>query len=392
MTDDFDASLRRRLESLASAVPVAPPGDITAVVRQPVRARSTSRLALAGLLPVVAVVAIGAVLASVLKIGPGPGDSSAGSTDAPNGPIEATTRAGDFELMIRSAKARYAVDEPIDVKASLVYLGSGSVQIAHGQGARGTAVGFGIEEPVFGDLRLAPVVAESCERSTLEGGIPLEVPFAKAGGWSGDDPRAGEYQAWFQDPVLRLPAGVWHIYAVAGFSIETCRPDPIQMRVDLTIEVDRQATADLPAPLPSDQSEIDLMTAPERAKGCRLQFNEGRLVRHLATGLGIIDSSGNIVGVVWPFGYTARQDDGVATLIASDGRVVAREGEVYGFSGPGPGVDGFIHACDDVVVEPAPGSGIDPSWTQIELLTASPPNASGLCASPPSWAASWRQI
>ena len=35
MTDDFDVSLRRRLESLASAVPVAQPGEVTAVVRQP---------------------------------------------------------------------------------------------------------------------------------------------------------------------------------------------------------------------------------------------------------------------------------------------------------------------------------------------------------------------
>lgn len=358
MTDDFDVTLRRRLEGLAATVPVDQPGGVTAVVRQPVRARSTDWLALAGILPVLAVVVIGAVVASVLKIGPGPGDSSGRSAAAADGPIEATTRSGDFELTIRSAKARFAVGEPIEISASLAYLGSGSVQIAHGQGAGGTAVGFGVEEPVLGDLRLAPTVAESCERSTLEVGIPLQVPFAKAGGWSGDDPRADEYRAWFQDPVLRLSAGVWRVYAVAGFSIDTCSPDPIEMRVDLTIEVEERASVETPEPLPSEATGIDLLTAPEPSKGCRTQYNEGRLVRDLVTGLGIF-ADRFATGVVWPFGYAAREEDGVVVLFGADDREVAREGEVVGFSGPGPGIDGLIYACDDAREVPVAASSDD---------------------------------
>ena len=364
MTDDFDVSLRRRLELLASAVPVAPPDGVAAVDPRPVRATSTGRLALAGLLPVLAVVVIGAVIATGLKLGPGPGDSSAGATDAANGPIETATRSGDFRLTICSAKARYAIDEPIEIGASLVYLGSGSVQIAHGQGAGGTAVGFGIEEAVLGDLRLAPTVAESCERSTLEGGIPLQVPFAKAGGWSGNDPRADEYRAWFQDPVLRLPAGVWHVYSVAGFSIETCSPDPIEMRVGLTIEVVEQAAAE--TPLPSGATGINLLTAPELEKGCRTQYNEGRLVRDPVTGLGVF-ADRFATGVVWPFGYTARDEAGVAVLVAPAGQVVAREGQVVGFSGPGPGNDGFIHACNDVRVIDADPTG-DPAPSALQTV------------------------
>lgn len=366
MTDDLDVSLRRRLESLAQAVPVAPTRGVAPVVRQPVRARSSSRLALAGVLPVLAVVVIGAVVAGVLKVGPGPGDSSAGSTNVANGPIEATTRSGDFELTIRSAKARYAIDEPIDIKALLAYLGSGSVQIAHGQGAGGTAVGFGVEEPIFGGLRLTPVVAESCERSTLEGGTPLEVPFAKAGGWSGDDPRADEYRAYFQDPVLRLPAGVWHVYAVAGFSIETCSPDPIELRVDLTIEVVERAAAETPEPHPSGATGISLVTAVEPEKGCWTQYQEGRLVRDPVTGLGI-SADRFASGVVWPFGYTARDEAGVAVLVGPDGQAVAREGQPVAFSGPGPGEDGLIHACGDVRVVETDRTD-DPSVAAIHVV------------------------
>jgi hypothetical protein len=385
MTDDFDVSVRRRLELLAASVPVGEPGEVTAVVGHPVRSRSTSQLALAGLFPALAVVAIGAILASVLTIGPRPGDSSAGSSDALNGPIQATTRSGDFELTIRSAKARYAIDEPIDITASLVYLGSDSVQIAHGQGAGGTAVAFGVEEPVLGDLRLSPVVPESCERSILDGGVPLEVAFAKGGGWSGDDPRADEYRAWFEDPELRLAASTWHVYAVANFSLGECGPDPIEMRVDLAIEVE---SPDRATPTPTDapsrlQSEapanppfgpIELRTQSDPTNGCPLQFHEGLLVRDAATGLGIL-VDGTTYGVVWPFGYTAREEAG-AVLVDAEGKNVARELEVVGFSGPGPAADGFIYACDDVRVitdvppatDPANVSAIDDDGTlRLEL-------------------------
>ena len=530
MTDDFDVSLRRRLESLASAVPVAQPGEVTAVARQPVRARSTSRLALAGLLPVLAVVVIGGIVAGVLKVGPGPGDSSAGSTDAANGPIESTTRTGDFELTIRSAKARYAVDELIEIEGALTYTGpNASVEMIHALGASGTPIGFGIDEPVVGEHRLAPLWETACVRSTLASGQPLLVPFGKKAEWSGfdpafrdfvldpalrltdgtwhvyavaefmlgdclpgatpdprsgpedsriemrvdlaievtgtlapingpvvatdsngdfeltltadkaqylvdepieveasltyrgdepvtiwhgygaaqspigfgieepvlgglvlhpitqeicagtilepgqpltvpfgkafrfdpDDPREDVYRAFGQDPVLALSEGTWHVYAVAGFFINTCSPDPIEMRVELTIEVTAPASVQSPAPQPSNGAAIALMTTSEPAIGCYQKYNEGHLARHPETGLGIV-IEGSDTGVVWPFGYTAEEWDGVATLYDAEGEVVGREGEVVGFPGPGPGVDGLIHACDDTL-------------TRIELLTADAP-------------------
>ena len=278
MTDDFDVSLRRRLERLAAAVPVAEAGEVTVLVRQPVRARSTSRLALAAMLPVLAVVVIGVVVANVFEVGPGPADSSAGSTDAANGPIEATTRSGVYELTIRSAKARYAVDDPIDIAASLTFVGEelpGGVQIGHALGANEGPLGFGIEEPVIGDLRLTPGTEDACARTILVPGQPLTTTFAKSAGWSGDDPRSDDYLAFVQDPVLRLGGGTWHVYAVASFSPGDCGPDPVQMRVDLTIEV---TVAEAPELRPSPQAT----PAPEptrapRTRSARDQADDGTL-------------------------------------------------------------------------------------------------------------------
>jgi hypothetical protein len=323
-----------------------------------VRARSTSRLALAGHLPVLAVVVIGAFVATVVKIGPGPGDSSAGSTDAANRPIESTTRFGDFELTIRSAKARYAVDEPIEIGASLTYTGvEQDLQIGHALGADDGPLGFGIEEPVIGDLRLTPGTRDACARTTLVPGQPLAAAFAKSAGWSGDDPRSDAYLAFVQDPVLRLGAGTWQVYAVAQFSIGDCGSDPIQMRVGLAIDVVGRAIPSKPnaTTAPASQTSpssaltsVELLTQPEPETGCHPQYHEGRLVRYPGTGLGITDDFGVAVGVVWPYGYSARDDDGVASLLGPDGQVVAREREFIGLSGPGPGDDRRIYACADV--------------------------------------------
>ena len=377
MTDDFDVSLRRRLESLATAVPVAPPGAVSAVVRQPVRPRSTSRLALAGLLPVLSVVVIGAVVATVLKIGPGPSDSSSGSTDAANGPIESTTRSGDFELTVRSAKGRYAVDEPIDIDASLTYRGGAPVQIAHAMGAAESPLGFGIEEAVLGDLRITPTTQDACVRSTLEPGRPLIVAFAKSGGWSGDDPRSADYRAFMQDPVLRLGSGTWHVYALASFSIGECAPGPIERRVDLAIVVDGTlapidspvvATHATTTAAPSDPNatprgadQLPLTTFPREAAACEQSLGAGVLAINGRTGLGFVVEPGEEVDVTWPYGWSAHREDGVAVLVDASGRIVAREGERI-TAGGGWG-EGTFRACE-----------LDPwAGTPMELASAREP-------------------
>ena len=379
MTDDFDVSLRRRLEGLAVAVPVAPSGGVTSVGRQPVRARSGSRLALAGVLPVLAVVVIGAVVAGALKIGPGPDDSSAGSTDVANGPIEATTRSGNFELTIGSAKGRYAVGEPIDIEAALTYVTEelpGGVQIGHALGADDGPLGFGIEEPVIGELRLTPGTRDACARTILVPGEPLAAAFTKSAGWSGDDPSSDDYRAFVLDPVLRLGVGTWHVYAVASFSLGDCGPDPVEMRADLTIEVipaavtsetapSSNATEPPVQPTPEPPGAIDLATRPGPDGACFEALGGGVLARNSRTGLGFAGYARSTEGdVIWPFGYSARIEDGLAVLVDAAGRIVAREGDPLRLSG------GFIDTDDFVFA----ACGIDP-WvgTPLTLATAAEP-------------------
>ena len=359
MTGDFDLQFRERLGRLAAAVPVDAPGPAAPVIGTSVRPGTTvQRLALGGLTPILAVLVVGTILASLAKLGPfAPGASEA------NGPVVATSTSGDFELTIRSSQARYAPDEAIEIEASLLFRGiAASVPVAHAQGARRSPLGFGIDEPVIGALRVGPTWAESCERSTLETGVPLTVQFEKSGSWSSDDPQSDEYRAFVLDPILRLPAGTWHVYAVAEFSIGDCSPDPIELRVAIEIEVVADTAAEVEPsdgssqlttessirPLPSTWTQIPVLTAGAPGTLCPLALGGGRLAEDPMSGIGVEGADATTLGVMWPYGWTGWRDGAEVLLVDPNGGVVARTGDLMRFAGAHN--DGFFYACTEIVV------------------------------------------
>lgn len=80
---------------------------------------------------------------------------------------------------------------------------------------------------------------------------------------------------------------------------------------------------------------------------CRLALGGGELARHPDSGLGVKNGFGDLRPIVWPFGYTARQDGDGAVLVDRAGDIVAWEGDLVQFGG-GLNVDGVFAACGDV--------------------------------------------
>jgi hypothetical protein len=68
----------------------------------------------------------------------------------------------------------------------------------------------------------------------------MRVEFGKSGSFSGDDPNAALYEAYFTDHLLRLPPGRWEIAAGAGGSVgDDCgdgEPLSLTARVEITVE------------------------------------------------------------------------------------------------------------------------------------------------------------
>jgi hypothetical protein len=56
-----------------------------------------------------------------------------------------------------------------------------------------------------------------CRPHEVERNTPLHVPFTKVGSFSGDDPLASFYDAYFRDALLRLPPGRYEVQATAQF-------------------------------------------------------------------------------------------------------------------------------------------------------------------------------
>jgi hypothetical protein len=124
------------------------------------------------------------------------------------------TSAAPFAFSLAAGAAEYAANMPIDIAATLTYLGADPVTIA----GDSTFIAFGFEQ-LDGHLGTTPVSILMCGTLDLEPGQPLVVPFRKNGGYSNRGPDVEFYRQYFQDPELRLPQGTYRIFAGVGFNI-----------------------------------------------------------------------------------------------------------------------------------------------------------------------------
>jgi hypothetical protein len=172
-----------------------------------------------------AIVALAAVLAA--GCGAPPGSPAAGSpssvepatsnpstgTAPSSGPVGAADVDGPFRLELVLPRATWSTSEPVEAQATLRYLLPGTVELG-GSGAG--VLGYSALE-LDGTRRMDAAWQGDCARWPLGGGAPITTGLVKSGGWSGDDPNAAFYEAFFADPEYHLPAGRWLITAHAMF-------------------------------------------------------------------------------------------------------------------------------------------------------------------------------
>ena len=100
-----------------------------------------------------------------------------------------------------------------------------------------------------------------------------------------------------------------------------------------------------------------LRTQPAPLSACDAALLAGGLERHPVTGLGIQNADG-IVGVEWPFGYTARVDGATIVLLDGAGTLIAREHdrvEIGGGSGMAADGTPLWKGCGIVRMVPSTG-------------------------------------
>ena len=72
---------------------------------------------------------------------------------------------------------------------------------------------------------------------------------------------------------------------------------------------------------------------PGTLQACMAALTSGTLVRDATSGVALRDPDGSVRQVVWPYGYTARDDGGRLVVLDASGAVVAHEGDRVSIGG-----------------------------------------------------------
>lgn len=121
----------------------------------------------------------------------------------------------EYTLVITSPQATWAAGETIEVGASLNYLGGAPAVTLTGSGSG--VIGFSVEE-MNGNRRMEAAWHDDCRRYTIGPREPITSPYRKSGAFDAEEPNAPFYEAYFADPLFRLPNGAWKVTAIASFN------------------------------------------------------------------------------------------------------------------------------------------------------------------------------
>jgi hypothetical protein len=196
---------------------------------------------LAGLVIVIAGSACAADPTSPPPDGPSPSPVQSLSAADPAGaigPVSDSMSAQNFELRLTADDAEHAANEPIDVEATLTYTGPDAGAILYGSGTG--PIGFSVVrlEDGFNPGGSGPAFTSDCSQHAFAQGQPVRYLFQKSGGFSADDPNARVYEAYLNDPLLRLPPGTWRIGAGAGGSLgRDCTGLHLNLQAEIVVTV-----------------------------------------------------------------------------------------------------------------------------------------------------------
>jgi hypothetical protein len=123
-----------------------------------------------------------------------------------------------LEMTLKSTKAQYAAGEPIDINASILY--SGPLQSISMSGLSGQP-GFGFHQ-LDGDVQQSLASSDwTCQDLELRRDVSSTFPFRKSGVFISENfPDPDADAAYWSDPELRLPPGLYRVFASAGGVID----------------------------------------------------------------------------------------------------------------------------------------------------------------------------
>jgi hypothetical protein len=177
------------------------------------------------------------IVARMTLADPPPGATSdAAPITAPA--VSATVDGDGFRLGLVVEQDRYRAGQPILADATLTWLGPAPSVRVFGSGS---GIVFTGVRQLDGPVDPGMGATSDCVPYDIVADDPLVHAFGKSGGFGGDDPLAAWYEAYFRDPLLRLPPGRWEVWARASGTVggEDCGDGPglgLSVRVEIVVE------------------------------------------------------------------------------------------------------------------------------------------------------------
>ncbi|HUQ79232.1 MAG TPA: hypothetical protein VM427_10240 [Patescibacteria group bacterium] len=146
-------------------------------------------------------------------------DAGPSSTDQPVA-VGGRVVAEGFVLEVRLPSQTFATTDAIPVRTTLTWTGAPGGGRIWGSGSG--PVSFTFNELGGAGRTMGGAMTADCGMKEFPAGVPTEITVAKSGGWTGEDPNAAFYQAWYKDPALHLPAGRWQMRVSVGGFLAPC--------------------------------------------------------------------------------------------------------------------------------------------------------------------------
>ena len=168
----------------------------------------------------------------------GPSERPGGATPTPvaglvDKAVEDVARDGTFELHLSAPRATVPAGLPVTPITTITYVGPAA---AITFGSSDPAVVFSVEQ-LDGPHHAGGGASDVCASTTLQRGVPDNVPFGKVGGFSDDEPDAAWLRAYFMDPLLHLPAGSWRITAELEAFVPSCGGLKHRLRASIVVAI-----------------------------------------------------------------------------------------------------------------------------------------------------------
>jgi hypothetical protein len=148
-----------------------------------------------------------------------------------DGPVTRVTDDGSFRFELAMPSSRYTTADEIDPITTVTYLGPNVTNVFHAA----SPILFRIDE-VGGERVMGGGMDLPCQSTMFTNGAGKPYPFEKAGSPT-DDLTTGFDRAWYEDPVLRLPAGQWRIMAQLDVTLGGCGADAERHQLTLSAQV-----------------------------------------------------------------------------------------------------------------------------------------------------------